>query len=1451
MNASLTNMAKLGRGSAIAGIMFALLAMGYAPNALAIIDPRPPSTLAGSCDGFANYADEIHPHGFSIHSQVSLPDNYVQVELDFQVDNTDQGEFNSASVIPDSAYLEQNLGVVTEQSVGGVVGPMGHHVSNVVAQSRLTLVLPVTEVAQMLIDLNSGAVPFTVHADEQLLLSSGVTVANWGVSPGSPTPDIDDQGYANARDNYSLNPVPQYPYDPQYTFSIITANLSNGNSQPSAFDGWSAGNNKYYVMEGPKNGNPMTDARLFEVPDVLQNGRVVSVVTTVDTNANTTRHDVTIERVGLEGIAALYTSAGLCSGKEQHVDYREHRTRLFFIDGESTTAPGYPPGSEPDKQAQPLRFNNLEITEGLTVSGQVEGHILKPGLELRFRNGQARVVGTFDTDLTFSAEAHANLTVNVGGEERNKQLYDLCFAVSEIPAGAVTINVNLGLEHIVGFSGNLELDAVAGVEKRFHELVQVGYDQRRPEGHRYFSSADDLSPAMELTPPQLTDSTQAHGKIYTRLTPKLYVSIDDPACLSGGRLWADITAYGTVDVMPTQDPWWVIGTGVDLSGGIALGLFSVDLLNHQFPTTTIVHAETRSAPGTAPLAAGMTNTLSAVIRTAGEDQRWAISEDDIVVNTGVNDTTVAVTADQNVLVGTVGGSGRLQSFDAFGALQWSKRYNGRGVSKVLSLPNNQVLVAGKSSAAWLARQQSNGDLIWSREVKVTPNGDSGFCSAESAAYVETAPGQYDFILAGKSSHQACIMRIDDSGNLVWAKGYELSDSSAVFNDLAVTSDGGIVAVGERGSHSLIAKFDITDGSLQWAHSWGVPGSGSGGGLYGVAEGPGGMIVAVGTTHNSPHNGNGAAWLLRVEADGTDGRSATVYNDFMWEMMLTYDAPATDPGTWNTAYDTFFDIVPMAEGFGVVGKGGHGSSEAMWVAKINANLGVEWFRHIDGVGIDRLDAVAVGEDGMFVSGSSQATPGDDTSRLTLMKLPNTGGIELLPESGLSSRFGEPGIRGFTSALGLSLPMSDLNLTVNEVSLISNDPISGLFTVPPEFCVSKLTRSGHSSTLDACDNPPTASLTATPNPGQCNQPVTFDASASAVGDVLRSLVEFDWDFGDGSSAAGSLINHSFTSFGAHQVGLVVVDDGGESGSTSLQVNIDNQPPVADAGGPYLVPTGSAVQLSAAGSTEPDAACGDSIVNYAWDIDGDGQYDDAIGQNPTIPWSPLLANLGTGIHSIGLQVTDSFGVNAINGANLVIAQGTDLRVSLFDDADPVLAGQGFHYLATVTNHGPVDAYDLTLSVEVPTHVNLSFTSSFSWTCNTVGKLVTCTRPFLAAGDTGALLLTVADDGAQVTQGPILQDLVASVSSLTPELHPEDNFAREETLLGSKMPSCSGVQAVVAADSDILITTVCHGEDSATIESNVEVLGGFGLFIRAPWTSILPGFRVADGKKFSVGKP
>ena len=193
-------------------------------------------------------------------------------------------------------------------------------------------------------------------------------------------------------------------------------------------------------------------------------------------------------------------------------------------------------------------------------------------------------------------------------------------------------------------------------------------------------------------------------------------------------------------------------------------------------------------------------------------------------------------------------------------------------------------------------------------------------------------------------------------------------------------------------------------------------------------------------------------------------------------------------------------------------------------------------------------------------------------------------------------------------------------------------------------------------------PVADLTATPNPAAPLQDIELDASGSFHTNQ-DAVLTFTWDLdedGQFDDAFGEIITHNFDRFsktdpdGVFTVRVLVTDDANPANTSIATVDIvvdqGNRAPSANPGGPYQIDFGNDLQLDGSGSFDPDVAFGDSIVSYSWDIDGDGQYDDATGESPLIPWTTVVSlGLSPGTHSIGLRVVDSFGV--VNEAQAIV--------------------------------------------------------------------------------------------------------------------------------------------------------------------------------------------------------
>ena len=190
-------------------------------------------------------------------------------------------------------------------------------------------------------------------------------------------------------------------------------------------------------------------------------------------------------------------------------------------------------------------------------------------------------------------------------------------------------------------------------------------------------------------------------------------------------------------------------------------------------------------------------------------------------------------------------------------------------------------------------------------------------------------------------------------------------------------------------------------------------------------------------------------------------------------------------------------------------------------------------------------------------------------------------------------------------------------------------------------------------------PIACFDANPNPSYPDMPIMFDPTCSdhsETGKDIGDLVLFEWDWDndgvyDESTATPEKAYHPFSCASlpcVYPVTLRVTDDEGLTATATRDINITNppHPPVADAGGPYMVSTcaGDILALDGSGSYDPNegdhedgcSTCpDDTITAWDWDLYGAPyDYTDDSGETVTVDPSGLVL----GVNHIGLKVTDN---------------------------------------------------------------------------------------------------------------------------------------------------------------------------------------------------------------------
>ena len=214
---------------------------------------------------------------------------------------------------------------------------------------------------------------------------------------------------------------------------------------------------------------------------------------------------------------------------------------------------------------------------------------------------------------------------------------------------------------------------------------------------------------------------------------------------------------------------------------------------------------------------------------------------------------------------------------------------------------------------------------------------------------------------------------------------------------------------------------------------------------------------------------------------------------------------------------------------------------------------------------------------------------------------------------------------------------------------------------------------------------------PNPVSCPQEVTFDGSRSSHPNPQRTIAQYAWDVdGDGDfDGGGQQFRHTYDEWGNFEVTLRVTDDLGRTDETTIRVEVSggNQAPVARVSqANYVVLEGDDLVLDGRASTDANASCGDEIAEFAWDIDGDGEFggaNDLAGSRVTIEWADLVdlmdwpadRNSGEPFNTVTLRVTDSRGAAGTVQARVTIFSALPIaEVRQNPDPSPISLRNGF---------------------------------------------------------------------------------------------------------------------------------------------------------------------------------
>ncbi len=199
----------------------------------------------------------------------------------------------------------------------------------------------------------------------------------------------------------------------------------------------------------------------------------------------------------------------------------------------------------------------------------------------------------------------------------------------------------------------------------------------------------------------------------------------------------------------------------------------------------------------------------------------------------------------------------------------------------------------------LLRLDTAGNILW---LKIYENG----AGDEQTPYLlPTQDG--GFILSGDNKNSSAgnqdiyLLKVDSSGNVQWAKNYGGSQWDAGAHILRA-SDGGYILTGfveSFGAGSLdvlLMKIDNT-GNLQWAKAYGGPAYDYGNAISVTSDG--GYLIAARTESFIPPAGNNSGfWLIKTDSSG----------NLLWSKI--FDAVSNDVGAYIEKTSDGGYIVPM-------------------------------------------------------------------------------------------------------------------------------------------------------------------------------------------------------------------------------------------------------------------------------------------------------------------------------------------------------------------------------------------------------------------------------------------------------------------------------------------------------------------------------------------------------------
>ena len=478
---------------------------------------------------------------------------------------------------------------------------------------------------------------------------------------------------------------------------------------------------------------------------------------------------------------------------------------------------------------------------------------------------------------------------------------------------------------------------------------------------------------------------------------------------------------------------------------------------------------------------------------------------------------IATDTSGNVAVVSGPSGGRdlaVTSYTASGTLRWRRTIaptSGTFAADwVAAAPNGDFIAIGHNEdshgrpiQSTMVRYDTNGALLWRVDFS------SGFYPVVGRLVVDSAGSAY--LTWNATGSGLFVQKYSPSGALIWSQTDSTGDGYAIATSLALSPDeADVIATGDvrGGAVWITAAFDATTGNRKWAVA--------------APEGLANLDAVV----------DAARVYVTGEGVTDPGTPAMRY----WLTVIAYDR-ATGARLWRsdsnapTCCAIGLRIALAPDGSLVVaGKTSSGGYFDWWTVAFNTNGAVRWqaLRDAAVTGDEFPAAVFVLADGTtVVSGTGGPVTRDILGNSYMQGV--TAGYSpngtLLWEA----------FSKLPTAWATSLPNGDVCATGGYDALITCWRPSG--GVP--------------------NQPPIAVMSANPLSGPAPLTVTFNGSGST--DPDGTVTSWIWSFGDGTSATGAVVTHTYTTMWiTYYPSLTVVDNRGASSWIMGSPIVVNAPP-----------------------------------------------------------------------------------------------------------------------------------------------------------------------------------------------------------------------------------------------------------------------------------------------------